>query len=153
MADNLKAAGFAAGLSPEQQKKLENYSKSLSVHQTLTNMPADAANQKYNKLTPAQQADLVKNFGNEDPVTAPARSPLGTAWHYTGGAIASGFGKLLAGFQNVSDFSTRLYRTAAIAGDQGLNLSDAWTLANDKAIRYLAHHALMMLKLNLVAML
>jgi hypothetical protein len=132
MADNLKAAGYAAGLTPEQQKRLDDFSKSLSVHETLTKMPSDAANQKFNTLTPAQQADLVKNFGNEDPVTQPSRSPLGTAWHYTGGAIASGFGKLLAGLQNASDFSTRLYRTGAIALDQGLDLGTSWTLANDK---------------------
>ena len=132
MADKLEAAGFAAGLSPAAQKKLKEYSKSLAVHQTLLNMPSDAANQKYNKLTPAQQADLQKNFGNEDPVSAPNRSPLGTAWHYTGGAVASGFGKLLAGFQNASDFMTRLYRTGAISADQNLDLGTAWTLANDK---------------------
>lgn len=95
MADNLKAAGYAAGLTPDQQKRLDDFSKALSVHTTLSNMPADAATAKYNKLTPAQQADLVKNFGNEDPTTTPSRSPLGTAWHYTGGAIGSGFGKVL----------------------------------------------------------
>jgi len=132
MADNLKAAGYAAGLTPEQQKRLDDYSKALSVHTTLSGMPADAAKAKYQKLTPAQQASLVQNFGNEDPTVAPQRSPLGTAWHYTGGAVAAGFGKLLAGFQNVSDFSTRLYRTGAIAADQGLDLGTAWTLANDK---------------------
>lgn len=132
MADNLKISGFAANLSPEEQKRLSEYSKSLSVHQILVNMPPDAAKAKYNKLTPAQQQNLVSNFGNEDPVTAPSRNPLQTAWHYTGGAIASGFGKTLAGFQNVSDFMTRLYRTGAIAADQGLNLSDAWTISNDK---------------------
>lgn len=140
MADNLKAAGFAAGLSPEQQKKLENYSKSLSVHQTLTNMPADAANQKYNKLTPAQQADLQKNFGGDTPDLSPNRTPLGNAWHYTLGAPLGAIGKalgyagshILAGLQNVSDFSTRVYRTAAISADQGLDLGTSWTLANDK---------------------
>lgn len=132
MAENLKAAGYAAGLTPDQQKRLDDFNKSLTVHTTLTKMPADAASQKYNKLTPEQQANLVKNFGNEDPVTAPTRSPLGTAWHYTGGAVASGVGKLFAGFQNVSDFMTRLYRTGAISADQGVDLSTAFTLANDK---------------------
>ena len=144
MADNLKAAGFAAGLSPEQQKKLAEYSKSLSVHQTLLNMPADAAKAKYDKLTPEQQASLQKNFGNEDPVTLPPqRSALGTAWHYTGGAVGAGLGAvgralgyagghLLAGLQNVSDFSTRLWRTGQIAAEQGLDLGSSWTLANDK---------------------
>lgn len=132
MADNLNVAGFAAGLSPEEQKRLAEYSKSLNVHQTLIKMPAAAAQAKYNKMTPEQQANLQKNFGNQDPVAEPSRNPLQTAWHYTGGAAASGFGKLLAGFQNVSDFMTRIYRTGAIAIDQGVNLDDAWTIANDK---------------------
>ena len=132
MADKLEAAGFAAGLSPAAQKRLKEYSKSLSVHQTLVKMPQDAAQAKYNKLTPEQQANLQQNFGNEDPVTAPQRNPLQTAWHYTGGAVASGFGKVLAGLQNVSDVMTRGYRTLAIAGEQDLSLGDAWTLANDK---------------------
>ena len=88
MADKLEAAGFAAGLSPAAQKRLKEYSKSLSVHQTLVKMPQDAAQAKYNKLTPEQQANLQQNFGNEDPTTAPQRNPLQTAWHYTGGAVA-----------------------------------------------------------------
>lgn len=144
MADNLKAAGFAANLSAEQRKRLEEYSKSLSVHTTLSKMPASAANAKFKTLTPEQQADLVKNFGNENPVVQPVqRSALGTAWHYTGGAVGTAIGavgkalgytggKVLAGLQNVSDFSTRVYRTAAIAADQGLDLGSSWTLANDK---------------------
>lgn len=136
MAENLKAAGFAAGLTPDQQKRLDDFNKSLNVHTTLTKMPADAANAKYNKLTPAQQADLVKNFGNEDPVTQPKRNPLESAFHYTFGMAGKAIGytgsHILAGLGNVSDFMTRAYRTGAIAADQGLSLGDAWTLANDK---------------------
>ena len=132
MADNLKAAGFAAGLSPEEQKRLDEYSKSLNVHQTLVKMPTAAAQAKYKKLSPEQQENLIKNFGNEDPAFTPKRSPLETAWHYTGGMVASGFGKLLAGLQNVSDLTTRAYRTAAISADQDLSISEAWTVANDK---------------------
>ena len=36
------------------------------------------------------------------------------------------------GLQNVSDFTTRLYRTAAIGATQGMSLGDAWDEANDK---------------------
>jgi hypothetical protein len=132
MADNFKAAGFAAQLSPEEQKRLDEYSKSLNVHQTLIKMPSGAAQAKYKKLSPEQQENLVKNFGNEDPAFTPKRSPIETAWHYTGGAVASGFGKLLAGFQNVSDVMTRGYRAVAIAADQDLSINEAWTVANDK---------------------
>ena len=123
MADNLQAAGFAAGLSPEEQAKIDSFNKALQVHRQLSNLPADVANQKYNKLTPAQQNDLQKNFGNEDPTVSKKRSPLGTAWHYTFGALGNAIGytgsHILAGLGNVSDFSTRLYRTAAIAAHTG----------------------------------
>ena len=136
MSDNLKAAAFAAGLSPEEQQKIDSFNKALTVHRQLSNLPADVANQKYNKLTPEEQGSLQKNFGNEDPAIKPKRGFFGTAWHYTGGAVGNALGAvgggILAGLGNVSDFSTRVYRTGAVAIDQGLNLDEAWTIANDK---------------------
>ena len=136
MTDSLKAASIVAGLSPEEQKKIDAFNKALSVHKELLNMPADAANKKYNSYTPAQQANLQKNFGNEDPTVKQKRGWFGTAFHYTLGVPAQALGyaggHILAGLGNVSDVMTRLYRTAAISSDQGLDLGDAWTLANDK---------------------
>jgi len=136
MSDSLKAAAFAAGLSPEDQRKLDAFNKSLTVHKELSNLPSGVANAKYNQLTPEQQQNLQKNFGNEDPAIKPQRGWLGTAWHYTGGllgnAIGYAGGHVLAGLGNVSDVMTRAYRTGAIAADQGVDLSTAWTIANDK---------------------
>jgi hypothetical protein len=136
MAENLKAAAFAAGLSPQERKKVEDFNKALAIHKELSNLPSDAANAKYSKYTPAQQADLQKNFGNEDPTVKPDRGVFGTAWHYTGGALGRGIGfaggKVLAGLGNVSDVATRAYRTGAIAIDQSVDLGSAWTIANDK---------------------
>lgn len=136
MADNLKAAAMAAQLSPAEQKKIDDFNKALQAHKELSNLPPKIANQAFNKYTSTQQASLIQNFGNEDPAVTKKRSPLGTAWHYTGGAIAQGLGyagsHILAGLGNVSDVMTRAYRTAAIATDQGVDLGTAWTLANDK---------------------
>ena len=136
MADNLKAIGMAAGLTPEEQKRIDEFNKALATHQELLNLPSNVANQVYNQKTPAQQASLVQNFGNEDPAVKPNRGWLGTAWHYTFGNLGSAIGlagrSTLAGLQNVSDFSTRLYRTGAIALDQGVDLGNAWNIANDK---------------------
>ena len=125
MADNFKAASMAAGLSPEEQKRVDEFNKALAVHKELSNVPSEVGNAKYNKLTPAQQADLKKNFGTEDPVTKPKRGFLGTTWDYT-------LGGLLKGLTEVSDLTTRAYRTVAIAADQGVDLGDAWTISNDK---------------------
>jgi hypothetical protein len=136
MAENLKVAATAAGLSEKELKVIESFSKAQTAHRQLSNLPADVANKAFTtKYTPAQQADLVAKYGTEDPITKPNRGWLGTAWHYTGGMVAAGFGKTLAGLQNVSDLSTRLYRTGAIAIDQGVPLvgaGNAWDIANDK---------------------
>lgn len=133
MADNLKAAAAAAGLSEKELRVLESFGKAQSAHRQLSNLPANVANKVYTtRYTPAQQADLVAKYGTEDPVSKPNRGWLGTAWHYTGGAVAAGVGKTLAGLQNVSDLSTRAYRTGAIAAFENKSIGDAWDKANDK---------------------
>ena len=135
MAENLKAIGIAAGLTPAQQKQIDDFNKALAAHKELSNLPADVANQVYNQKTPAQQASLVQNFGNEDPTIKPNRGFFGTAWHYTGGQVGKALGMGLAGLGNVSDFSTRVARTALISMDQGvapLGAGGAWDIANDK---------------------
>jgi hypothetical protein len=133
MAENLKAAAAAAGLSDKELKVIESFNKAQTAHRQLSNLPANVANTVFtNKYTPAQQADLIAKYGTEDPVSKPNRGWLGTAWHYTGGAVATGFGKALAGLQNISDISTRAYRTGAIAVMENKNIVDAWERANDK---------------------
>jgi hypothetical protein len=122
---DFKAAAAAAGLTPAEQKEMEALSKTLSVHRELSNLPQKTAQQAYASKSPEQQAALKRVAGEEDPVTKPQRGWLGTAWHYTGGA-------LLQGLTEVSDLTTRAYRTGAIALMEGKNLGDAWTTANDK---------------------
>ena len=72
MAENIKAAGYAANLSASENKKIDDFYKSLEAHKTLSNMPQDLAAKKYSQYTPEQQANLVKNFGNEDPLAKKA---------------------------------------------------------------------------------
>ena len=136
MADNLSSASYAAKLAAEDKKKLEAFNKSLKAHKELTNLPPELAQKQFSKYTPAQQASLQQQYGNEDPVQKQDQGWLSTAWNYTGGAILGGLkeaGKdLLGGLQNVSDFSTRVARTVLIAGDQQVDLNEAWDIANDK---------------------
>ncbi len=98
--------------------------KAVNVHKQLTNLPADVANKVYNSKPVSQQQSLATTFGTEDPTIKPEKGWLGTAWHYTGGAVWNAGSKLMAGLQNVSDFTTRLYRTAAIGTTQGMGLAD-----------------------------
>ena len=132
MADNISSAAYAARLAAEDRKRVEAYNKSLKAHKELSNLPPELAKKEYAKLTPTQQKSLTEQYGNEDPAVKPNQGWLSTAWNYTGGAVVDVLGKGLAGLQNVSDFSTRLYRTVAIAGDQGVDLNEAWDIANDK---------------------
>jgi hypothetical protein len=122
---DFKAAASAAGLTPAERKEMEALSKTLSVHRELSNLPQKTAQQAYAQKTPAQQAALKRVAGEEDPVTKPQRGWLGTAWHYTGGA-------LLAGITEVSDLTTRAYRAAVIPIAERGELGFAWTEANDK---------------------
>lgn len=67
------------------------------------------------------------NLLEKDPIQKPNRGWLGTAWHYTGGA-------LFTGVQELSDLATRAYRTGAIAVAEGkplLGSGGAWDIAND----------------------
>ena len=132
MSDSLKAASMAAGLTEAEKREVNALIKAVAVHKQLSNLPADVANKVYNSKPISQQQSLAATFGTEDPVTKPEKGWLGTAWHYTGGALWNAGSKLMNGLQNVSDFTTRLYRTAAIGATQGMGLADAWDEANDK---------------------
>ena len=121
MADKLSAAAAAAGLSPEERKRIDDLSKTIANHRELSNLPAKVANQAFNSKTEAQQKALT-NFAGTDP--QPNRGWLSTAWHYTlGGAINV--------MTELSDLTTRAYRAAAIPLSRG-EIGFAWDEANDK---------------------
>jgi hypothetical protein len=135
MADNLKAAAAAAGLTPAEQKAMAALSKTLSVHRELSNLPQATANRAYNSKTPQQQAELVKVAGQQDPASNPGRGWLQSAWHYLSMPVVEPIKLAFKGAQEASDLTTRLFRTAAIAIDQGKPLygkGNAWDIANDK---------------------
>ena len=125
MADNLKAASAAAGLTPQEKQAMEALQKTLSVHRELSNLPSNVAKQAYNSKTPEQQAALKRVAGEQNPAEKEQRGWWGSAWHYTGGA-------LLSGLQEVSDLTTRAYRAAVIPIAERGELGFAWTEANDK---------------------
>jgi len=127
VADILKSASFAAGLSPAEQKKIDALNKTLNVHRQLSNLPTDVSQNVYKEKTPSQQKALVGLNGQDNPIVKPDRGWLGTAWHYTGGA-------LFAGVQELSDLSTRVARTGLIALDERkpiFGAGNAWDIAND----------------------
>ncbi len=130
--NNIKAIATTASLTPEQMAQLNGYTKALDTHQKLSALPADAAKKEYSKLTPEQQQSLKDQFGNIDQ----KRGWLGTALHYTVepvfNAVAAPVKLAFKGVTELSDLTTRAYRTGAIMADQGKGLAEAWTTANDK---------------------
>jgi hypothetical protein len=118
MSESLKAAAYAAGLSDQDRRRIDNLGKALSTHRNLLNMPQDVASSVYNGLPQAQQQNLVDTFGTESPDEGP-KGVLGTAWHYTGYQAFKGLNFL-------SDRVSQTYRAVAIPIVERKTLGFAW---------------------------
>jgi len=131
--NNLIAAAAQAGLTPGQKSQVDGLAKLLDSHKTLLALPSPVAQQKFNSMTQDQQNAHVAMFGeSEDKPPEPKRGWFGTAFHYMTTPIKTVIGGTFAALNEVSDFTTRLYRTGAIAADQGVNIGKAFHIANDK---------------------
>lgn len=118
MSESLKAAAYAAGLSEQDKRRIDNLDKAFSAHKNLLNMPQDVANSVYNKLPEAQQQNLVDTFGTESPDEGPT-GILGTAWHYTGY-------QAFKGLNFAADRVSQAYRALAIPIVERKTLGFAW---------------------------
>jgi hypothetical protein len=125
MADNLKAAAYAAQLTPEQKREIDILSKKVSKHKELSSLPTDIAQKEYERMPVDQQEDMVKTFGKEDPIEKPGKGWLSAAFNYNPLTLA------FKGLIEVADATTRAYRAIAIPLSQG-ELGFAWDKANDK---------------------
>lgn len=125
MADNLKAAAYAAKLTPEQQREIDILSKKVAKHKELLSLPADVAQKVYKNMPADQQDDMTKTFGQEDVVAKPPKGWFSSALHYNPVTLA------FKGLIEVADATTRTYRALAIPLSQG-ELGFAWDKANDK---------------------
>jgi len=118
VSQNLNAAAYAAGITGQDKRRIDNLNKALSTHKNLLNMPQDVANSTYKSLPEAQQQNLVDTFGAESPDEKP-KGLLGTAWHYTG---YQGFKAL----NFLSDVVSQTYRAVAIPIVEKNTLGFAW---------------------------
>ena len=119
MSESLKAAAYAAGLSEQDKRRIDNLSKALTVHKNLLAMPAEAANAVYKSLPQNQQQNLVQNFGEETPEEKPKQGWLGTANHYTGYQAYKALNFL-------ADRVTQTYRAAVIPIVERGEIGFAW---------------------------
>lgn len=121
---NLKITAAQAGLSDKEKAQIDGLAKLIDSHQSLMALPEKQANQAYAAKPEAEKKAHVGFFGGDNP--------LGNALHYLGDTVKSTIALPFKALNEVSDFTTRLYRTGAIALDEGLNLADAFKAANDK---------------------
>jgi len=128
----LRVAAQQAGLTPEQQKQIDGLGKLVTSHQNLTRLPQAQAEQAFSQLSKEQQDAHIAMFGGEDPAVPEKRSILGSAFYYATKPIKEVIGRTFSALNEASDFMTRLYRTGAIAVDQGVDLGKAFEIANDK---------------------
>jgi hypothetical protein len=119
VSESLKAAAYAAGLSEQDKRKIDNLSKALTVHKNLLAMPAEAANAVYKSLPQNQQQNLVDTFGNETPEEKPKQGWLGTANHYT---LYQGYKAL----NFLADRVSQTYRAVAIPLVERKQLGFEW---------------------------
>jgi hypothetical protein len=125
MADNLKAAAYAAGLTPEQKRQIDILSKKVAKDKELSSLPNDIAQKSFEQMPVDQQEDMIKTFGERDVVEKPKPGWRSAAFKYNPLTLA------FKGFIEVADATTRVYRAAAIPLSQG-ELGFAWDKANDK---------------------
>jgi hypothetical protein len=125
MADNLKAAAYAAGLTAAQKREIDILSKKVAKDKELSSLPTDIAQKSFNKMPIDQQEDMIKSFGEQDVVEKPKQGWKAAAFKYN--PLTLGFKALV----EVADATTRTYRALAIPLSQG-DLGFAWDKANDK---------------------
>jgi hypothetical protein len=125
---NLDAAALQAGLNNKQKEQVNGLSKLLDSHKMLTSLPEKTAKDTFAQLPQDQQVAHAALFGGgNNPI-----GWLGDAGHYMTSGIKNTLALPFKALNEVSDFMTRIYRTGAIALDQGVDLSQAFKTAGDK---------------------
>jgi len=125
---NLDAAALQAGIKGKQKEQVDGLSKLLDSHKSLLSLPETQAKAAFEAKPADQQAAHAALFGgNKSPV-----GWLGDAAHYMGDKVKQTIALPFKALNEVSDFMTRVYRTGAIAVDQGVDLGKAFAIANDK---------------------
>lgn len=125
---NLDAAALQAGLTGKAKEQADGLSKLLDSHKMLIGLPEKQAKQTFDKLPQDQQNAHVALFGgNKGPI-----GWLGDAAHYLTQGVKETIALPFKALNEVSDFMTRVYRTGAIAVDQGVDIGTAFKTAGDK---------------------
>jgi hypothetical protein len=124
---NLDAAALQAGITGKQKEQVEGLSKLLDSHRKLLSLPENQAKASFEELPQEQQKAHTSFFSGDNPA-----GWLGGAVHYLGAGVKQTIGRTFSALNEISDFSTRIARTGLIAADQGVDLSTAFKIANDK---------------------
>jgi hypothetical protein len=123
---NLSAAAAQAGLTPKQKAQIDGLSKLMDSHKKLSAMPEEQGKQAFGSLSKNQQKSHESFFGGD------TGNPLGKAFGYLTSTAKTVIAAPFKALNEISDLTTRVYRTGAIALDQGIDIGQAWDTANDK---------------------
>ena len=123
---NIQGAAIQAGLNPKELEQVSALNKILDSHRSLLAMPEDQAKVAFASKPQDQQVAHAALFGGMNPV-----GWLGDAAHYLTQGVKTVIAAPFKALNEVSDFMTRVYRTGAIAVDQGVDLGKAFQIAND----------------------
>jgi hypothetical protein len=124
---NLDAAALQAGITGKQKEQIDGLGKLLDSHRKLLALPENQAKASFEELPQEQQKAHTSFFSGNNPT-----GWLGGAVHYLGVGVKETIGRTFSALNEISDFSTRIARTGLIAADQGVDLSTAFKIANDK---------------------
>ena len=123
---NIQGAAIQAGLNPKELEQVSALNKILDSHRALLAMPEDQAKVAFASKPQDQQVAHAALFGGMNPI-----GWLGDAAHYLTQGVKTAIAAPFKALNEVSDFMTRIYRTGAIAVDQGVDLGKAFQIAND----------------------
>jgi len=124
---NIYQAAKRASLNPAQMQQINSLTEMYSAHSRFSGMPVNVAQQEYSQLSSGQQNSMAAFFGEgkQDPAK-PERSFIENAAYIISRPVVEPIKAIFNTANWLSDQTTRLYRTGAIALAENKNLSDAW---------------------------
>lgn len=129
---NLYQAASRANLTPSQKNQINALSEMYSSHTRLTGLPIDVAQREYQQMSPDKQKTMAAFFGQDEKQKKPERTIIEQAAYIVSRPIVEPVKAVFNAANWLSDQTTRIYRTAAIASMEDKSLSEAWQRSGAK---------------------
>lgn len=123
---NLYQAASRANLTSSQRNQINALSEMYTTHSRLSGLPINVAQQQYQQLSPEKQNTMAAFFGPTEQPDKPKRSVIEQAAYIVSRPIVEPVKAVFNAANWLSDQTTRIYRTGAIAMAEDKTLSEAW---------------------------